>query len=94
VDGASTCGAHGDRDTVLRGSARPPCEGSSNAASAATSPAPGDLVDDQGFATWFAQPSDWLNGSAPLDLFASRPESVVEAAARTRHALAMRRVAH
>ncbi len=54
----------------------------------------GDLVDDEGLAAWFVRPSEWLDGRIPLDLTSDDPDLAVNAAARTRLALAACRAAH
>jgi hypothetical protein len=54
----------------------------------------GELVDDEGLAAWFVRPSEWLDGRTPLDLTLDDPDMAVEAAARTRLALAASRAAH
>ena len=54
----------------------------------------GELVDNEGLAAWFVRPSEWLDGRMPLDLTSEDPDLAVEAAARTRLALAACRAAH
>jgi len=42
----------------------------------------GDTTSEWGLALWFAAANGWLDGKRPVDLLASAPEEVVEAAER------------
>lgn len=42
----------------------------------------GGNTSDWGLALWFAAANGWLDGRRPVDLLASAPEEVVEAAER------------
>jgi hypothetical protein len=51
----------------------------------------GDFLDVEAFAAWFVRPCRWLGQRMPVDLLLSDPDAVVDAAAKTRVALAAHR---
>lgn len=53
----------------------------------------GDLMDDEGFASWFVHPCDCLAHRMPVDMIFDEPDAVVDAAGRTRVELMARRLA-
>lgn len=51
----------------------------------------GDLVDDEGFAAWFIEPSERLGGLTPLTRLDADADAVVEAAGLAARAMRIRR---